>query len=203
MLYLIKDPRTPTNNRCYLKYLTKEQALICIKEVNDIIRLHNSPKALEVMLIEQKKAVRAMSMYAPKENPLGQTIYYEYIHSNGVPYYFNPKTGEPQWEKPTDGIIEQPPQFDMMNMHQQQATAVGQQQAEQIGGAVANGGMDPQQASMMQTQPMQYQMPVDVNGNPIADPNYNPAMMPAYYSTPNYYGVKVSNIPVEWGSLFV
>lgn len=74
MLYYIKDPRATENNRCYLKYLTKEQALVCIKEVNGVINLHNSPKNLEVMLIEQKKAVRAMSMYAPKENALGVTV---------------------------------------------------------------------------------------------------------------------------------
>ena len=74
MLYLIKDPLVPDNNRCYLKYLTKEEALICIKEVNENLALHNSPKPLEVMLIEQKKSVRAMSMYAPKENAMGQTV---------------------------------------------------------------------------------------------------------------------------------
>ena len=74
MLYFIKNPLNPDLNRCYLKYLTKEEALICIKEVNEVVALHNSPKPLEVMLIEQKKSVRAMSIYAPKENEMGQTV---------------------------------------------------------------------------------------------------------------------------------
>ena len=90
MLYLIKDPRNPDNNRCYLKYLTKEQALICIKEVNGIIYLHNNSKPLEVMLVDQKKAVRKISMFAPKENAMGVTIYYKYLAEDGMPYYFNP-----------------------------------------------------------------------------------------------------------------
>ncbi len=74
MLYFIKNPLNPDLNRCYLKYLTKEEALICIKEVNENVVLHESHKPLEVMLIEQKKSVRAMSIYAPKENEMGQTV---------------------------------------------------------------------------------------------------------------------------------
>ena len=44
-------------------------------------------------------------------------------------YYFNPKTGEAQWEKPTDGIIEPPPQFDPTLM--QPANTVAAQTTQQ------------------------------------------------------------------------
>ena len=45
-------------------------------------------------------------------------IYYEYFDDSGTPYYFNPKTSETQWDRPTDGIVEQPPQFDSSAMMQ-------------------------------------------------------------------------------------
>lgn len=112
LLYLIKDPRNAENNRCYVKFLTKEMALLCIRALNRTYKLHDYHKPLEVMFVEQKRAIRAVSIFAPKENEQGLTIYYEYFSEEGIPYYFNPKTGGVQWDRPTDGTVEPPLQIE-------------------------------------------------------------------------------------------
>lgn len=52
----IKNDGDPNKNRCYLKYRTKEQALLAIREVNNTITLGNHLRPLECILLEEKKA---------------------------------------------------------------------------------------------------------------------------------------------------
>lgn len=179
LLYLIKDPKNSENNRCYLKYLTKEMALLCIKALNRTYKLHDYHKPLEVMFVEQKRAIRAMSMYAPQETELGQTIYYEYMSEEGIPYYFNPKTSTAQWERPTDAVVQPPPLFDgslpAENTGRVNTTAAASQ------AQMTNPQMDPY--GMMQGYGMMPQYGV------MGHPQYMAAMDPAMMQNQMMHGV--------------
>lgn len=105
LLHLVKDTQDANRNRAYVKYTTKEQALIAIREVNGNLKLHHHPNPLEVLLAEQKRAMITMTNYGVKEDA-NEPIYYEYKTPEGIPYYFNPQTGQTQWEKPEGKIQE-------------------------------------------------------------------------------------------------
>lgn len=51
-IHMILDAADETNNRCYLQFRTKEQALIAKNEISGKLKIHNHPTALNVIFAE-------------------------------------------------------------------------------------------------------------------------------------------------------
>ena len=105
-VHIVKDEANPANNRCYLQFKTKEQALIAKDKISGKLKVHAHPLALQVVFAEHKRDMLTQPYNTGQnydmmgEQGNMQVIWFEYKDENGVPYYFNSETNETQWEKP-------------------------------------------------------------------------------------------------------
>jgi len=114
ILKLVKDSE---GNRCYVKFTTKEQALLAVKELNGTYALPGQDAPLEFIFAEQLRGNRERAprddtaTVVPEHRELRRIeapteatrrIYYEFKSPEGVAYYFDAQTNQTQWDKPTD-----------------------------------------------------------------------------------------------------
>jgi len=115
---LIKDPERSDLNRCYVKFTTKEQALLAVKELNGLFGFPGAEGPLELVFADQfrgpkQKAVKEeINQYENIEIKDQQKqeaivsdvkrVYYEFKSPEGVPYYFDIQSNKTQWEKPNE-----------------------------------------------------------------------------------------------------
>lgn len=115
---LVKDPERPDLNRCYVKFTTKEQALLAIKELNGQFGFPGAESPLEFVFADQlrtntEKPAKEEPIQVPytdtrdrqRPEPISDAIkkvFYEFKSPEGVPYYFDIQANKTQWEKPTE-----------------------------------------------------------------------------------------------------
>lgn len=114
ILKLVKDA---DGNRCYVKFTTKEQALLAIKELNGTYLIPGQDTPLEFVFADQLRGNRERpprdetATVVPEirelrriEVPTEATrrVYYEFKSAEGMAYYFDALTNATQWDKPAD-----------------------------------------------------------------------------------------------------
>ena len=121
-------------SRCYVKFTTKEQAILVAKELNGGVVLPGGTKPIEIIFAEQiRKNKKKEEVQKPIEyKPVTQTevevtkpkdIYYEFKTEDGRSYYFSIKDNKTQWEQPNENeavIYPEEEYYKLMNSGQQE-----------------------------------------------------------------------------------
>jgi len=128
-LVLMREPDGASKGCAFIKFRTKEEALLAMRIVNGNVYLGGSSKPMEVRFAENKKkpttsftnptetsqSTRPASTYTPPTNPAlmnpaSNMPFYKYMTTDGTAtaYYWNPFTRQTQWEEPPPGSLVYP-----------------------------------------------------------------------------------------------
>ena len=109
---LVKGQSGSMGNRCYVKFTTKEQALLVVKELSGNVVLPGGTKPIEVIFAETLRVAKKKETPVTRERETRpkpdflktrpKDVFYEFMTPEGMPYYFNVKDNKTQWERPDE-----------------------------------------------------------------------------------------------------
>lgn len=132
ILKLVKGTSGSMGNRCYVKFTTKEQAILAVKELNQSVVLPGGTKPIEINFAEQLRTTKKKEIvHKPVEyRPVAEIevtkpkdIYYEFKTQDNRSYFFSMKDNKTQWERPNENdavIYPEEEYYKLMNSGQQE-----------------------------------------------------------------------------------
>ncbi|UKK00914.1 RNA-binding protein [Theileria orientalis] len=100
-LFYMPDQTKQNNGWAFVTFETNENASDAIDALNGKVVFDGSSQGLEVVYASQRNMAETQPQ-PPKPQPSSSPLWQQFTTAEGVPYYYNVRTGQTQWQKPVE-----------------------------------------------------------------------------------------------------